>query len=105
MTPGRPVSLLAEDALSPLFEAVAEATEEAIDNSLLRAQTVPGREGHVARALPIAQLQEILREAGRRNRNLVTEGDCRKRFLSATVFEEQTPAKPIPRSNDRIFDT
>jgi len=61
---GAAVSLLAEDALSPLFEAVAEATEEAIDNSLLKAQTVRGRDGHVAPAIPVARLREILVEAG-----------------------------------------
>jgi D-aminopeptidase len=55
------ISLLGEDALSPLFEAVADATEEAIDNALLKAQTVHGRDGHVAEAIPIARLQDLLR--------------------------------------------
>jgi len=64
IAPGRAVSLLADDALSPLFEAVAETTEEAIDNSLLQAQTVRGRDGHVAPAISIARLCEILAEAG-----------------------------------------
>ncbi|MFZ0703104.1 MAG: P1 family peptidase [Candidatus Acidiferrales bacterium] len=52
--------MLSEEALSPLFEAVIEATEEAIDNSLLRATTVRGRDGHVIEALPIERLKEIL---------------------------------------------
>ena len=60
---GPAVSLLGEDALSPLFEAAAEATEEAIDNSLLRAQTVRGRDGHIAEAIPIARLRAILAAA------------------------------------------
>ena len=64
VTPGRAVSLLAEDALSPLFEAVGEATEEAIDNSLLKAHTVRGMNGHTASAIPNARLREILAEAG-----------------------------------------
>jgi D-aminopeptidase len=51
----------AESALSPLFDAAIEATEEAIDNSLLRATTVRGREGHTAEAIPIERLREILR--------------------------------------------
>lgn len=59
-TRGPALSLLGEDALSPLFEAVGDATEEAIDNSLLKAQTVHGRDGHVAEALPIDRLREIL---------------------------------------------
>ncbi|MGH9702347.1 MAG: P1 family peptidase, partial [Candidatus Acidiferrales bacterium] len=46
--------------LSPLFEAVIDATEEAIDNSLLRATTVHGRDGHVAEAIPIEQLKALL---------------------------------------------
>jgi len=54
------LSLLGEDALSPLFEAVVDATEEAIYNALLKAQTVHGRDGHVAEAIPIDRLRAIL---------------------------------------------
>jgi D-aminopeptidase len=46
--------------LTPLFEAAAEATEEAIYNSLLRATTVRGRDGHVAEAIPLEQLKQIM---------------------------------------------
>ncbi|HET6200880.1 MAG TPA: P1 family peptidase [Candidatus Acidoferrales bacterium] len=59
-----PVRLLSEESLSPLFEAAGEATEEAIDNSLLRATTVRGRDGHVVEALPIDRLKEILAAHG-----------------------------------------
>ena len=45
------VTLLADPENSPLFQAVAEATEEAIYNSLLRATTVRGHQGHDAQAL------------------------------------------------------
>jgi D-aminopeptidase len=55
------VQLLREDDLSPLFEAVIEATEEAIYNSLLRATTVRGREGHTAEAIPVEKLAELLK--------------------------------------------
>jgi D-aminopeptidase len=58
-------TLLPDDGLGPLFQAVAEATEEAIDNSLLRATTVRGRAGHEARALPIEEVQHILKKYGR----------------------------------------
>ena len=54
------LSLLSEDALSPLFEAVLEATEEAIDNALLKAQTVRGINGRVAEAIPIDRLRQAL---------------------------------------------
>ena len=60
---GPALSLLGEDALSPLFEAVVDATEEAIDNALLKAQTVRGRDGHVAEAIPIERLRELLSAA------------------------------------------
>lgn len=59
-----PVRLLSEESLSPLFEGAGEATEEAIDNSLLRATTVRGRDGHVVEALPIDRLKEILAAHG-----------------------------------------
>jgi D-aminopeptidase len=55
----------AEEALSPLFEAALEATEEAVINALLRATTVRGRDGHVAEAIPIERLREVLRRHGR----------------------------------------
>ena len=56
-------ALVAEDQVSPLFQAVIEATEEAIYNSLLRATTVRGRSGHVAEAIPIERLRELLRRS------------------------------------------
>lgn len=51
---------LHNSALSPLFQAVIEATEEAVYNSLLRATTVAGRDGHRAEALPIDRTRQIL---------------------------------------------
>ncbi len=48
------------DAMSPLFLAAIEATEEAVYNSLFRATTVNGR-GHTVEALPIEKTIEILR--------------------------------------------
>ena len=54
------VDVVTNDAMSPLFEAAIEATEEAIYNSLLRAETVRGFRGTV-RALPIDSAVAILR--------------------------------------------
>ena len=59
---GRP-TVVAEDALSPLFQATIDATEEAIYNSLLRAETVRGYRG-VVRALPIDSTVMILKRYG-----------------------------------------
>jgi D-aminopeptidase len=56
----QPASLLSNDAMSPLFEAVIEATEEAIYNSLFRAQTMTGR-GRTIQALPLDKTVETLR--------------------------------------------
>jgi D-aminopeptidase len=56
----RPVNVLGNDSMSPLFLAAIEATEEAVYNSLFRATTVTGR-GHTVEALPIEKTLEILR--------------------------------------------
>ena len=61
------VILLSNDAMSPLFLAVIEATEEAIYNSLFRATTTTGR-GHTVEALPIDHTLEILRRHSALNR-------------------------------------
>jgi D-aminopeptidase len=49
--------------MSGLFQAVVEATEESIYNSLLKATTVTGM-GRTADALPIAATVEVLRRYG-----------------------------------------
>jgi len=59
--PTRHVEPLTNDAMSPLFLAVIEATEEAIYNSMLRASTMSGN-GHTVEALPIDKTVEILKE-------------------------------------------
>ncbi|HXE74231.1 MAG TPA: P1 family peptidase [Candidatus Xenobia bacterium] len=56
------VTLVRETELDPLFQAVAEATEEAIYNSLLRATSMRGFQGHEARALPLDDLQRLLKK-------------------------------------------
>ena len=54
-----------EDDLSPLFQAVVEATEEAIGNSLLRATTIKGYRGTEAEAVPVEAVQDALRKYGK----------------------------------------
>jgi D-aminopeptidase len=58
----RRVELLPNEAMSPLFLACVEATEEAVYNSLLRATTVTGRGGARVEALPIEKTVEILKK-------------------------------------------
>jgi D-aminopeptidase len=60
----RSVQVLGNEAMSPLFEAVVEATEEAIYNSLFKATTVTGSDGHRVEALPIDKTVEILKKYG-----------------------------------------
>lgn len=52
---------LLDRATSPLYEAVIEATEEAIVNSLCRADEMVGRDWNRAPALPLDRLAEIMR--------------------------------------------
>src|SRR5437870_3859883 len=54
-------TLLHNDAMSPLFLGVIEATEEAIVNSLFRATTVTGN-GRTIEALPIAKVLQFLQK-------------------------------------------
>jgi D-aminopeptidase len=56
---------LPNDAVSPLFRAVIEATEEAIYNSLFRATTVTGFRGGTVEALPLDRVLRLIRERGR----------------------------------------
>jgi D-aminopeptidase len=58
----RSVQTVGNDAMSPLFQAVAEATEEAIYNSLFRATAITGRDGNRVEALPIEKTVEILKK-------------------------------------------
>jgi D-aminopeptidase len=50
-----------DESLGPLFRAAADATEEAIVNSLLRAQTVRGARG-TAQALPLDRVRRLLQD-------------------------------------------
>jgi D-aminopeptidase len=53
--------LLGNEGMSPLFEAVIEATEEAIYNSLFRACDMTGH-GHTVKALPLKETLEVLQK-------------------------------------------
>ena len=59
----RNLKVLPNDMMSPLFLGVIEGTEEAIYNSLFRAQTMTGR-GRTVPALPLDKTLEILRKYG-----------------------------------------
>ncbi len=54
------VRMVSPDAMTPLFQAAAEATEEAILNALTGAETMTGLHGRTAHALPLEQLVDVV---------------------------------------------
>jgi D-aminopeptidase len=58
--PTRTVTVLSDDRLDPLFDAGADAAEEAVVNALLAAKTTTGRDGVTAYALPHDKLRAAL---------------------------------------------
>ena len=56
---------LIDRALDPLFEATVEPTEEAIVNALVAAETMTGRDGVTAHAVPHDRLVAVMAEFGR----------------------------------------
>jgi D-aminopeptidase len=57
--------MVVDEHINPLLEAVAEATEEAIVNALLGAETMTGRDGITAHALDHDRLVEVMRAHAR----------------------------------------
>jgi D-aminopeptidase len=56
------LNVLLDEACDPLYEAIVECTEEAIVNSLCMADEMRGQSDHIAPALPLDELREILAE-------------------------------------------
>jgi D-aminopeptidase len=52
--------MLSDGEITPFYAAVIDATEEAILNALLAAETMTGRDGNSAYALPAGLLLEVL---------------------------------------------
>lgn len=59
------VPTLRNQAMTPLFLAVVEATEEAILNSLFAAEGMTGHKGRTVEALPKEKVLQMLKEAGK----------------------------------------
>jgi D-aminopeptidase len=59
------LQMLHDDHISELFWAAIEATEEAILNAMLAAETMTGRDGVTFHALPPDRLIELMRRYGR----------------------------------------
>ncbi len=62
------VAMLDNWRMDPLFSATVQATEEAIVNAMIAAETMTGVDGHTFPAIPHDRLREILREYGRLER-------------------------------------
>jgi len=56
-----PIHMLPNQQMDQLFDATAEAVEESILNALCAAETMTGFQGHTAHALPLDELQRIMR--------------------------------------------
>ncbi len=61
----RRLDFLPWEEMDPLFEAVVQATEEAVVNALVANEDMTGRDGHRSPALPRDQVTQLLRAAGR----------------------------------------
>jgi len=59
------VTMLPNDEMNPLFDATVQATEEAIVNAMVGAETMTGFEGHTVIALPHDRLQQVLEKYNR----------------------------------------
>lgn len=59
------VDLLPNEQITPLFEATVYATEEAIVNALVAAETMSGIDGNTVHALPHDRLRQILKDCNR----------------------------------------
>jgi L-aminopeptidase/D-esterase-like protein len=61
----RDLKMLPNDNLDPLFLATVQATEEAVVNAMVAAETMTGIDGHTAIALPHDRLREVLKKYNR----------------------------------------
>ena len=59
------ISMLPNDSLDPVFLATVQATEEAVINAMVAAETMAGINGHTVIALPHDRLREVLRKHDR----------------------------------------
>ena len=59
------LQMLPNDSLNPIFLATVQATEEAVINAMVAAETMTGIDGHTAIALPHDRLREVLKKYNR----------------------------------------
>ncbi|HET6181665.1 MAG TPA: P1 family peptidase [Candidatus Sulfotelmatobacter sp.] len=59
------LTMLPNDQINPVFLATVQATEEAVVNAMIAAETMTGWKGHTVMALPHDRLQELLKKYNR----------------------------------------
>jgi L-aminopeptidase/D-esterase-like protein len=57
--------MLPNDQINPVFLATVQATEEAVVNAMIAAETMTGVNGHTVMALPHDRLRELLKKYNR----------------------------------------
>jgi L-aminopeptidase/D-esterase-like protein len=62
------LTMLPNDSLDPIFLATVQATEEAVINAMVAAETMTGINGHTVVALPHDRLREVLKKYNRLNK-------------------------------------
>lgn len=61
----RQLQMLPNERINPLFLATVEATEEAVVNAMVAAETMTGIDHHTVQALPHERLREVLKKYNR----------------------------------------
>jgi len=61
----RSISMLPNGRINAVFLATVQATEEAVVNAMVAAETMTGRKGHTVMALPHDRLQELMKKYNR----------------------------------------
>jgi len=90
------MKILLDQRLDPLYEAVIEATEEAILNSLCAARDLDGVNGNVSRALPIAEVRDLVQAWQRQVEGRRRPGGGGRRAAPASAAPSGAPAAQAP---------
>ena len=59
------VKMLPNDRINPIFRATVQATEEAIINAMIAAETMTGVDGNTVYAIPHDRLKEVMKKYNR----------------------------------------
>ena len=59
--------MLPNDGINPIFAATVQATEEAIINAMIAAETMTGVDGNTVYAIPHERLKQVMKKYNRLN--------------------------------------